>query len=398
MKDDMKENHKHYQRYSKPLLSLAGRGKVVGILLLLCLPLALSAQPAKRRSQISPVKPAAGGAPAATAKKATAEKQADRAALMFPTSAQMPEDVVWRRDIYRQLDLLTDKNAPLYYPVEPHGKEQNLFTYVFRLWLSGRINVYNYKIDGNESFDEKDKAEVKELLERYRIYYEEEGNKVTVPESDIPSAQVTRYYIKESVYFDQRSATYKARVTAFCPVLMEGDEFASIDESSTSKTPKPLFWVKYDDVAPYLSRLPLMASNLNNVTNMTADDYFTLNHYDGKIYKTNNMQGRVLANYAPTDSAMSVEQARIEKQLTDFEDNIWHSPETRVDSAALLAAARADSLKANSRKSSARRKSSDSDNRRAKASEAAAAKKREKSPASSSGSGAPRVSARRQRR
>ncbi|MBQ7495899.1 MAG: gliding motility protein GldN [Bacteroidaceae bacterium] len=358
------------------------------------------AQPAKRRSQTTTTANASAtpAKKATTEKKATAEKKADRAALMFPTSAEMPEDVVWRRDIYRQLDLLTDKNAPLYYPVEPHGKEQNLFTFVFRLWLSGRINVYNYKIDGNESFDVKDKADVKELLERYRIYYEEENGKVTVPESDIPSAQVTRYYIKESVYFDQRSAIYKARVTAFCPVLMEGDEFASIDESSTSKTPKPLFWVKYDDVASYLSRLPLMASNLNNVTNMTADDYFTLNRYDGKIYKTNNMQGRVLANYAQGDSAMAVEQARIEKQLTDFEDNIWHSPETRVDSAALLAAARADSVKVTKSKSRAtRRKSSDNDSRRAQASEAAASKKREKT-SNVSGSGAPRVSARRQRR
>lgn len=373
------------------------------ILILFNLCIFCSAQPAKRRSQPTTATPAGKGA--TTAKKTTLDKKADRAALMFPTSAQMPEDVVWRRDIYRQLDLLTDKNAPLYYPVEPHGKEQNLFTYLFRLWLTGRINVYNYKIDGNESFDDKDKADVKELLERYRIYYEEDGNKITVSESDIPSAQVSRYYIKESVYFDQRSATYKARVTALCPVLMEGDDFTSIDESSANKTPKPLFWVKYDDVASYLSRLPLMASNLNNVTNMTADDYFTLNRYEGKIYKTNNMQGRVLANYAPTDSAMRVEQARIEQQLTDFENNIWHSPETRVDSAALLAAARADSVSAAASKSRAgraekrRAKAAEAESRRAKASEAAASKKREKSTASSGGnSGAPRVSARRQRR
>ena len=182
---------------------------------------------------------------------------------------------------------------------------------------------------------------------------------------------------------------------------MEGDDFMSIDESSSAKTPKPLFWVKYDDVASYLSRLPLMASNLNNVTNMTVDDYFILNRYDGKIYKTNNMQGRVLANYAQGDSAMSAEQARIEKQLTDFENNIWHSPETRVDSAALLAAAKADSVKVSKTKARAtRRKSADDENnRRAKASEAAASKKREKSAASSGGgSSAPRVSARRQRR
>jgi gliding motility associated protien GldN len=332
------------------------------------------AQPAKRRTTT-------GNTGRTDAKKTTtAEKKSDRASLMFPTSAEMPEDVVWRRDIYRQLDLHKDSNAPLYYPVEPHGKEQNLFTYLFRLWLTGRINAYQYKLDGNESFEAKDKADVKELLDRYSIYYEETDGKVTVPESDIPSAEVTRYYIKESSYFDQRSATYKTRVTALCPVLMRGANFDNPDEQAT---PYPLFWINYDDVAAYLSRLPLMASNLNNVTNMTADDYFTLNHYDGQIYKTNNMQGRVI----PNDSTRTREQKRIEKQLKDFEENIWHAPMPK-DTLDSLATEQPDDKKV-SRKSS-KKKSSSSESRRSKSSAAAS------KPAKSGGS--PRVSARRQRR
>lgn len=334
--------------------------------------MAVQAQPKKSR-----VTTASG---TTTQKKATASKPAsDRAALMFPTSDAMPEDVVWRRDIYRQLDLMKDSNAPLYYPVEPRGKEQNLFTYLFRLFVSGRIPAYQYKLDGNESFEEKDKADARELLERYSIYYEEKDGKVSVPESDIPSAEVTRYYVKESNYFDQRSATYKTRVTALCPVLMRG-----ADDFGTEATPYPLFWINYDDVAAYLSRMPLMASNLNNVTNMTVDDYFTMNRYEGKIYKTNNLQGRVLANYCKTDSAMSKEQKRIEQELEDFEHRIWHQPEVKdsLDSiAALQNAGKQGKIKAKKEKTSSRRSSTSS-----------AAKPK------SGGSSAPRVSARRQRR
>ena len=295
---------------------------------------------------------------------------------MFPTSDEMPQDVVWRRDIYRQLDLLEDANAPLYYPVEPHGKEQNLFTYLFRLFLSGRIPVYTYKLDGNESFDPKDQADAHELLDRYSIYYEESDGKVTVPESDIPSAEVKRFYVKESSYFDQRSATYRTRVTALCPVLMRG-----ADDFGTEATPYPLFWVNYDDVASYLSRMPVMASNFNNVTNMTVDDYFTMNRYQGKIYKTKNLQGRVLAN----DSSRVSEQARIEKQLKDFEEHIWHQP-IQPDSLDSL------NLEADAQKSGKVKKTRSS-SRRSKASSAAP-----KAPKISSGSSSPRVSARRQRR
>ena len=45
-----------------------------------------------------------------------------RARLMFPTAMDMPEDVVWRRDIYREIDLNKDANAGLYYPVEQIGR------------------------------------------------------------------------------------------------------------------------------------------------------------------------------------------------------------------------------------------------------------------------------------
>lgn len=339
----------------------------------------LMAQPAKRRTTTSN----------AVAKAQNAAKKAatDRASLMFPTSYAMPEDVSWRRDIYRQLDLTIDKNAPLYYPVQPIGNQCNLFTYLFRLVLTGRVNAYDYKITGNESFADKDKIVVKDFLTRYSIYYEEENGKVTVADADVPSEQVKRYYIKESSYFDQRTGTIHTKVVALCPILLEGGEFGE-----DVATPQPLFWMKYDDVAPYLSKLPVMASDLNNVTNMTADDYFTMNRYDGKIYKTNNMQGKVIADYCKTDSAMKKEQLRIEKQLSDFEDHLWGHAQP-ADSLATDSAqvdAKADKSARTSKKEKSA-KGSATNSRRSSSS-----KSKEKAQAADSGSA--RVSARRERR
>ena len=333
-----------------------------------------SAQPAKRRVTST----ASAGQSTPAQKKGT-----DRASMQFPTSAGMPDDVVWKRDIYRQLDLTRDKNAPLYYPVEPQGKQVNLFTYIFRLILTGRVPAYTYKLDGNESFDEKDRLAVKDLLERYGIYYEEKDGKLQVADSDVPSAEATRYYLKESVYLDQRTGSFSTRVTALCPILMRG-----ADEFSTEATPYPLFWVRYSDVAPWLSRLPVMASNLNNVTNMTADDYFTMNRYEGKIYKTNNMQGRVLANYCPTDSAMSKEQKKIEQQLTDFEEVVWGHRTDSTDSVPAVAA-KPEKVKRTSRRTDTAVQAGTSRRRTAET---------EKEPKQKSEPSVPRVSARRQRR
>ena len=288
--------------------------------------LTIASQPAKRRVVSSN---AAANPTSSSSRSASGN---DRAALQFPTSSSMPEDVVWKRDIYRQLDLMKDKNAPMYYPVEPVGRQVNLFTYIFRLILTGRVAAYTYKLDGNESFEEKNRMAVKDMLDRFYILYDEDASgKITVADVDVPSAEVTRYYVKESVYLDQRTGTFSTRVTALCPILMRSDDNMGDGAEAVAF---PLFWVKYDDVASYLARLPMMGSNLNNVSNMTADDFFTMHHYDGKIYKTNNLQGRVLANYCETDSAMNAEQQKIEKQLTDFEAGVWGRREAPADSTA----------------------------------------------------------------
>lgn len=240
-----------------------------------------------------------------------------RAQTMFPTAIEMPEDVVWRRDIYREIDLTEEANAGMYYPVEPVGKQMNLFTFIFKLALFNYIPVYEYTLDGNENLTDSARVRIKSILDNYHIYYEVKDGRLRVDNSDIPSAEVKLYYLKESAYYDQSNSSFHRRVLALCPVMLRDDDFGG--EASRY----PLFWVKYSDVEPFLNRQKLMTSDLNNAAVVSADDYFTLNMYEGKIYKTNNMLGRTLAQYCPTDSALAKEQKRIEEEIAAFEKNMF---------------------------------------------------------------------------
>ena len=264
-----------------------------------------SAQPKARRNA------------AANNKTQAAQQMTQRARLMYPTALDMPQDVLWRRDIYRELDLNIDANAGLYYPVEPIDKQLNLFTYVFKLALNGYIPVYEYRLDGNEVFSDSAKVTMKTILDNYHIFYEEKNGKIRVDNSDIPSAEVKMYYLKESAYYDQANATFRRKVISLCPVMMRADDFGG----EASKY--PLFWVKYSDLEPFLNKQTVMTSNLNNAAVMTLDDYFTMNRYEGKIYKTTNMLGRTLAQYCQNDSALKKEQMKIEGELKAFEQNIF---------------------------------------------------------------------------
>ena len=301
-----------------------------------------------------------------------------RARLMFPTAIDMPEDVVWRRDIYREIDLNKDANAGLYYPVEPIDRQVNLFTYLFKLALNNYIPVYEYRLDGNEVFNDSAKVQMKTVLDNYHIFYEEKDGKIRVDNSDIPSAEVKMYYLKESAYYDQANATFHRKVLSLCPVMVREDDFGG----EASKY--PLFWVKYSDVAPFLSRQTVMTSNLNNAATMSMEDYFTLNRYDGKIYKTNNMLGKTLAQYCPNDTALAKEQKRIEAELKAFEQNIF-GDKARKDS--LDSISKMDPKELKALRKGKTPKSSKSSVRKSKA------------PKSSGGSssGSARVSVRRQR-
>lgn len=282
----------------------------------------------------------------------------------FPTAQSMPSDAAWRRDLYRTLDLTKDANAVLYYPTTPQDGRENLFTYLFKLLLRKQIKAYDYKLDGNEDFSSKNEVTAKQLMDRYHIFYESKGDKVRVNDADLPSDEVKAYFIKESTYYDQHTASFRSQVTALCPVLKRGDS-----DFGGELAQYPMFWVKMQDVAPYLGKLMLMGSSLNNAATMSADDFFTMKCYKGDIYKAVNLQDRLLSNYCLDDSAMLKEQKRIEKQLTDVQEHVYgrdsaYYARLRADS---LAQAEADSIaaagKATRRTSASRRSSSVSSRR-----------------------------------
>ena len=331
--------------------------------------LSVNAQPQKRRAEQQ------------QQKSNRSQQLSTRAQISFPTAQSMSEDVVWRRDIYRELDLNEDANAGLYYPVEAIGSQMNLFTYIFKLMMSGSVKVYEYRLDGNEVFTDDARVAQKAFLDNYHIFYEKDQNgRTRIDNSDIPSREVKGYYIKESAYYDQASATFHTKVLALCPIMSREDDFGD------GAAKYPLFWVKYEDLAPFLSKQTIMTSNLNNAATMSVDDYFTKNMYRGKIYKTNNMLGKTLAQYCSNDSAMTKEQKRIEMELQEFEKNIWGNQQ-RKDS--LDSIANTGSKKVKARKRSRRDKTSQA--------EPSKAKTRTPSQSSSGSSSQPRVSVRRQR-
>ena len=225
------------------------------------------------------------------------------------------ENAKWSRFIYRYLDLTKEANAPLYYPVTPAEGKMSLFTLLFTLLQENTIPAYEY-LDGREEFTEGYRVNFRELLDRFGIYYEMTDGKIVVNDADIPGNEVEGYFVKEAYYFDTGTSTFNVRPLAICPVLQRRDDYGA-------GTRYPLFWISYNEIAPYARRIPIMGSSLNNSMNGSVDDFFRMRKYNGDIYKAGNPRNLAISQYTSTPEEMKAEQERIEKELVDFEKNLW---------------------------------------------------------------------------
>ena len=89
-----------------------------------------------------------------------------------------------------------------------------------------------------------------------------------------------------------------------------------------------------------------MGSNYNNASKLSADDYFTLGRYKGAIYRTTNLQDKILINDVDADpEAVKREQQRIDREIVDFKDHMFGRDSVAMAKAA-AEQAKADSIAA----------------------------------------------------
>jgi gliding motility associated protien GldN len=248
-----------------------------------------------------------------------------RAQAMNEQMMQTIGNARWMRIMIRELDLEKEKNAPLYYPVQESNGMKNFFTSIFQLYSEGKVHVYEYYGD-YESFEDENILSFKDMLDKFNIYYEEipagGGRPVryVTNASDIPSQEVKKFYVKEIWYFDQNNSVCDVKTLAVCPI--------AFFVTDMGEQPQPLFWVKYEDIRPYIINNRIMTSSINNVKIYTMDDYFRRRMYDGEIIQTENLLNLPLARLFETEEEMFAEQQRIEEQLKSFNDSLWIKPDT----------------------------------------------------------------------
>lgn len=254
-------------------------------------------------------------------KESSAPGVSDRMQGFFQSKETHDADLSYMKQVYRKLDLSKGTNAALYYPEDIIDGQENLFRIILRLVIDGQIPAFEY-LDGREIFNDQYKMNISDIISRFDIYATpakgstEKNPKYVIDEADVPAGQVQNYYIIEKWEFDRRSNTMKTTVEAICPVLNKSSEYGGEDRY-------PMFWVKFDNLRPYLAQQFVFVSDDNNKPQYSLDDYFNLGLYEGEIYKTRNMRNLSLAQMYPDEDDLKRAQDSIDNHLRNYGKDLW---------------------------------------------------------------------------
>ncbi len=132
-----------------------------------------------------------------------------------------------------------------------------------------------------------------------------------------PVEEVLSYYIIERWEFDRRSNRVSTRVEAVCPVLHRAGDFGA------EAVKYPMFWVRYDDLRPWIASQYIFTDDDNNLARHSYDDYFRLGLYDGDIYKTRNLKNKSLMQLHPDPDDLARARDSIQNRLDSYEKKLW---------------------------------------------------------------------------
>ena len=247
----------------------------------------------------------------------------DRQQSFYEVKEPSDADLQWMKVIYREVDLRKGKNAALLYPEMPNEDGESLYFIIMRQVANGKVAAYDQEA---QMFDDAHKINVGEFLDnRYIDYTLAKGSTEKNPvyefeDADILSNMVKSYYIIEKWEFDTRSNQIKPRVEAICPVMHVEDDWSGETQR------RPMFWVKLNDIRPYMAQQYVFTDDDNNLPRYSLDDFFKLNMYTGDIIKTKNLRNLSLRQMFPDTTAYKHAQDSIEQRLRSFNQDLWVPP------------------------------------------------------------------------
>ncbi|MCO6148247.1 gliding motility protein GldN [Flavobacterium sp. NRK1] len=249
-------------------------------------------------------------------------------------------DVLLARKVWEVIDLDQRINFPMYFPVEDNigDDRRSLFSVLITAIKDGELTeVYDdsYFTLKKTGEDIQSVFFFKELNDYGREIMNQNPGKseadlkasgILTDEhyttSELTGADVTKYKIVGTWYFDKRQGELKYRILGICPMAV--DALTKLRQGSEAE-PIELFWVFYPGARDILHKAHAF-NEKNSAMPITFDHLLNSRRFNAVIVKEENVYGdRLIEDYMRDNSQMQLLEAeRIKDKIRNFEQDMWN--------------------------------------------------------------------------
>lgn len=250
------------------------------------------------------------------------------------------EDIVWRRDIYRVIDMRQKQNFQLYFPIEPDDPTyMSLYRLIVDAVQKGLTIFYPSErilkpwfaeeniVPRNKVIDQFVVGGIGELDREDETSYILNYDSVTDQLRFQPYNYQTyvrnqlKYLVYEVIFFDRSTSRMYRKTVAIAP-LQPDQATGGPEEPGRFMRESVKFWMLYDELRPYLAAQYLIPTQ-NESKRVSFEEFFEKHLYSSYIVGEGNMYNRMILDYCLTEKEAKQEQERIEYELLTFEQDLW---------------------------------------------------------------------------
>jgi gliding motility associated protien GldN len=232
---------------------------------------------------------------------------------VLPWEPVRESDIMWRKRIWRVIDVREKMNLPFMYP------EETFISLLLQGVQDTVSGIKAYKSDDDKFSYKLTSTEVSTMgssIDTIQqvdpITYE---TKLKIVVNKLNPDDIKRFRIKEEWYFDKQYSTLKVRILGIAPLKDE------TDEAGNFLFEKVLFWVRYPDCREYFSRHRAFMEG-NDANPMSWEDLFEMRRFSSYVYKESNVQNRRLQDYLQGMDLL-LEGEKIKQEIFNFEHDLW---------------------------------------------------------------------------